>query len=856
MSGIGAVPASRFTRPLPHTPLNHFLRQTKGLLASGALDNEDAVYVVTPRTPSFDQAVAAIAFAFLQQQLDQSAHTQRRYVPVISAARKTCLDDELPELALALQAALVAAENVVFEDDEEYRTVNAYASKKRVVLVGGAAEIKGKEAWNEWLELHGAQLFGVIDTDNTLPTDIHDEKGGVNERLNVALFPPQAVRGSGEAEPSLASLVALWAKQQLANASRADEEVLTRELADLLLAAVLLETDNLAESKTNSADLGAVGWLNPRSSFQLQNQDDATVAPEAQEESGLNDDEANTPNFDAYVPTFPDLDALYRALRAASRTPVKLAGLAPAAAAAMDDGATPDHYEWNLITNTLANLDEAQKAAVPSMVQQTIKGDFAAVLTSAVGKKLLGPIGDKLGQALSSGAGSLDLAALQKDVDQAVGEVVAAGADGFEALCVAISALHAFVQINWTGPELPQSLEPLALLRSTAPDAFPPRPLDADAEEKADKAAEGLLHRASLEALAFKGEPAYHLCRVPVFLVLAKLLIEALFVSADMETVAWWRLRAHTVHSHVLDEPVAFGKKVFEPVNKLRDVLAARAAATKPATGEAKSKWAALSARLILERGVALQRIGSDREAAETFVEAARQNGLVYRMSGALGKRTKFQKEDKTQLILLAKSVVADGGKEDEEADAQAMTGERQEGREGRAAGDRICSQGESGRPGGGHAVDIRAQRRHAAGADQVHHDHRLCSRLGRVGLFGSERAASAGGAGSVYAVGAVSQHPQHAGGARLDGEPDGHLYRARRVARAQLDGAHHVAAAACAARVDAHAHGGAIGAAAAGAHRPDAHQRLEPAGAAQVLPRARSAAQMGDAGRARTALR
>lgn len=680
MSGIGAVPASRFTRPLPHTPLNHFLRQTKGLLASGALDNEDAVYVVTPRTPSFDQAVAAIAFAFLQQQLDQSAHTQRRYVPVISAARKTCLDDELPELALALQAALVAAENVVFEDDEEYRTVNAYASKKRVVLVGGAAEIKGKEAWIEWLELHGAQLFGVIDTDNTLPTDIHDEQGGVNERLNVALFPPQAVRGSGEAEPSLASLVALWAKQQLANASRADEEVLTRELADLLLAAVLLETDNLAESKTNSADLGAVGWLNPRSSFQLQNQDDATVAPEAQEESGLNDDEANTPNFDAYVPTFPDLDALYRALRAASRTPVKLAGLEPAAAAAMDDGATPDHYEWNLITNTLANLDEAQKAAVPSMVQQTIKGDFAAVLTSAVGTKLLRPIGDKLGQALSSGAGSLDLAALQKDVDQAVGEVVSAGADGFEALCVAISALHAFVQINWTGPELPQSLEPLALLRSTAPDAFPPRPLDADAEEKADKAAEGLLHRASLEALAFKGEPAYHLCRVPVFLVLAKLLIEALFVSADMETVAWWRLRAHTVHSHVLDEPVAFGKKVFEPVNKLRDVLAARAAATKPATGEAKSKWAALSARLILERGVALQRIGSDREAAETFVEAARQNGLVYRMSGALGKRTKFQKEDKTQLILLAKSVVADGGKEDEEADAQAMTVERQEG--------------------------------------------------------------------------------------------------------------------------------------------------------------------------------
>ncbi len=200
-----------------------------------------------------------------------------------------------------------------------------------------------------------------------------------------------------------------------------------------------------------------------------------------------------------------------------------------------------------------------------------------------------------------------------------------------------------------------------------------------------------LIHRSALEALAFKGEPAYHLCRVPFFLVFSKLLIEALWNAqsqtatateedgevvprvVNIETLPWWRLRAFTVHSHVLDEPVAYGKKVFDPVNKLRDLLTARAAASKSTTsaGEERSRWSSLASRLILERGIALQRLGSDREASETFVDAAKENGLRYRMSGALGKRTKFQQEDKTQLVLLAKSVVADGGKEDEEAEKE-----------------------------------------------------------------------------------------------------------------------------------------------------------------------------------------
>lgn len=691
MSRVGAVRASRFARALPHTPVNHFLRTTKSLLASGGLDNEDIVYIITSRTTTLDQAVAAISLAYLQQHLDTSQHTQRRYVPVLSAARHACLNDDLPELALALQAALIAEHNVIFQDDQVYNALDAYTSKKRVVLVGGAAEQNGEEAWSEWLELHGAQLFGVVDTENTLPTQMHDENGSLNERLNLALLPrPQPVSGGGEAEPSLTSLVAMWAKQQLveSGASTTCSQIVTRELADLMLAAILLETDNLTQSKTNSVDLGAVGWLNPRSSFQLQDEDHATAALEDAQESDLNDDEANTPNYDAFVPTFPDLDSMYRALRGASRLsttakPAVVVGAQVPVAGLELGHASPHHFQWNLITNTLANLDQQQRAGVPDFVHKTIVGDFATVLTSDLASRLLKPIGTQLAQNLSSnGSTAFDLLAIQKHINAVVATQATSELQRYEILCIAVCALHAFVQINWTGPELPESLDPVSLLRASSPDAFAPRPLDTDAEEKANLATNKLIHSASLEALAFKGEPAYHLCQVPFFLVLSKLVIDALWsaqapnqpdgntAKVHVETLAWWRLRVFTVHSHVLDQAVAFGNKVFEPVNKLCDVLAARAAATgKPANAAdaKKSEWASLSSRLILERGIALQRLGSDREASETFVNAAKENGLRYRMSGALGKRTKFQKEDKTQLVLLAKSVVADGGKEDEE---------------------------------------------------------------------------------------------------------------------------------------------------------------------------------------------
>ncbi|PWY98156.1 TPR-like protein [Testicularia cyperi] len=740
MSGVGAVPQPRFANPLPHTPLNHYLKQTKALLASGALDNEDAVYVLTSSRPTLDQIVAAIGLAYAHHSVAVQSHTQYRYVPVVSASRKSCLEQHCPELALALQTSLLSPENIIFEDDAEYTVVNAYTSKKKAILVGSnpvEPRLSSLQQWNDWQDLHGLQLFGVVDVENTLPTELHQEDSSdINNRLHLTILPPTisgsaAARASLEStdpEPSLTSLVALWAKAQIQERTKDASERLqlttqtvTSEVADLFLSAVLLETNNLAESQTNPADLGAVGWLNPLSSFQVQNLDQATAPTDAPDDTANddeNEDELNVPSYDPYVPTFPDLDALFRALKAASgynngsgaAEQVAASGSKAATSAASVPVSPPTHFEWNLITNTFANprRTDEQRASFPAYVRQTIEGDFAELLNTPTALALLKPIASMLGTALGSGASTLDLitASVQTSVTNAVTDNLA---NEEEMLCIAVAALHAFVQINWTGPELPDSLDTYTLLRKASPDAFPPRSLeDEEAKEQQQaKKANSLVHTAALDALAFKGEPAYHLCQVPFYLVFARLVFEAMWTiqqqqqqqqetasskpKINLETLAWWRLRVYTVHSHVLDEPVAFGKKVFEPVSKLRDVLQSRASAPltvaaadsgsdsgKKDAKTGRNEWASLAARLILERGIALQRLGSDREASETFVEAAKQNGLRYRMSGALGKRTKFQTEDKTQLVLLAKSVVADGGKEDEQADESANSSSRQ----------------------------------------------------------------------------------------------------------------------------------------------------------------------------------
>lgn len=285
------------------------------------------------------------------------------------------------------------------------------------------------------------------------------------------------------------------------------------------------------------------------------------------------------------------------------------------------NAASPASAEWQLVRGAPVAGTE-----LPPLYAKTLSGDFGGVLRSAVARIVLAPF------ATAAAAGD--------EPDWNAAKVSVPAGDAPDALCVAVSALHAFVQLNWTGPNV--DLSPASLLRAAAPNALPLR----SAEGNDDALLDQKIHDASIEYLTLRGEPAYHLCTVPFLLVVSLRAIDA--IPNDVETAVIWRLRAQSVHRRIVDEPVSMPPALLDAHEALEKRLTSRG-----------NTWRPLAARVALERALALQRAGADREASELMVEAARMSGLVYELTGAPGKRTRYQKEDKMQLVLLAESVEA-----------------------------------------------------------------------------------------------------------------------------------------------------------------------------------------------------
>ncbi|KDQ29758.1 hypothetical protein PLEOSDRAFT_1096723 [Pleurotus ostreatus PC15] len=187
-------------------------------------------------------------------------------------------------------------------------------------------------------------------------------------------------------------------------------------------------------------------------------------------------------------------------------------------------------------------------------------------------------------------------------------------------LLVAIALLHAFIQANWTGPDL--DVKPLEIIQGEAVGLT-----------------DEILHIKATSELAYGGEPAYHLTKHPFLLRLAQLLLESPYHHC--KSIPWWRLRATTVHQHVLDETVAPPPSVLASIETQTESIA-----SDPE----------LTGRLHLEAGLLEHTLSQDRAASDYFLRAIKATGLQYELTGALGKRTKFQQNDLSQLVLLAES--------------------------------------------------------------------------------------------------------------------------------------------------------------------------------------------------------
>ena len=192
-----------------------------------------------------------------------------------------------------------------------------------------------------------------------------------------------------------------------------------------------------------------------------------------------------------------------------------------------------------------------------------------------------------------------------------------------ERLALAVACLHTFIQANWTGPDLDISPSEVLKNYSDAPSSL----------------TEEIIEAKAISELAYGGEPAYHLAKVPAFLRFSQILLALPY--KHLRSVPWWKLRTHIIHQRILDDPVSLPIDFRPSLEALSSTLTAEPA---------------LSGRMFLELGLLEHLFFQDKSAAEYFVKAARSTGLEYELTGALGKRTKFQETEITQLVLLAES--------------------------------------------------------------------------------------------------------------------------------------------------------------------------------------------------------
>ena len=188
----------------------------------------------------------------------------------------------------------------------------------------------------------------------------------------------------------------------------------------------------------------------------------------------------------------------------------------------------------------------------------------------------------------------------------------------FLLLLIGIACLYQHLIDNYTGPVTSTDLASI---------------LFADKEQNENKC---------LAELERNGERAYHLMRNPMAIIIASAILNRSHTHVETQTL--WRMRCNFVHQKLLDEPVAsLHDSIMADIEAVQNLLNTR------------SKVDSLGAFLI-ETGSILGYYGQDAAAYEAIESAGSVMDFHWCLTGVLGKRTKFQMADTSQLVVLAES--------------------------------------------------------------------------------------------------------------------------------------------------------------------------------------------------------
>lgn len=189
-----------------------------------------------------------------------------------------------------------------------------------------------------------------------------------------------------------------------------------------------------------------------------------------------------------------------------------------------------------------------------------------------------------------------------------------------------IALLLAFVQNAFTGPSL--ALSGTDILHE-----------DFDRESA---------QKSSLQMLETDGELAYSLTPEPFLLYVASVILVVNRANfAKFKTGPWWAYRCAFVHQKILDN---FSDSLSHIITESLD------ACSQGLLGVEGDRE--LHIRILMEKGLVHHYYTRDTEAKSWFIKAQECSKLKWSLTGALGKRTKHQTFEVSQLVVIAESHV------------------------------------------------------------------------------------------------------------------------------------------------------------------------------------------------------
>ncbi|KAI0429446.1 hypothetical protein F5Y09DRAFT_310264 [Xylaria sp. FL1042] len=245
-------------------------------------------------------------------------------------------------------------------------------------------------------------------------------------------------------------------------------------------------------------------------------------------------------------------------------------------------------------------------------------------------------------------------------------------------------SLAAFLQANVTGPVLddPKAFEAVflgAFARSRGSVASTNGIKVAEAEVAPDsELTMGNFRVLCQQSLDIDGVSPYaHIPYIELFCLARFLLVTSNILPSPQSSpaakhLAWMRLRVHLWHYKLLAQPSLGSGSLYTKSGRWTDVATLEelietslkdAEAALFGIGPAgeiieDSSWPPESQVLFrLEEANCQILLGNDTKAHQALQDATRISGFTYALSGALGKRTRFQENSFSQLVVLAKSL-------------------------------------------------------------------------------------------------------------------------------------------------------------------------------------------------------